>query len=93
MDKSVAVIGGGIAGIEAASALGQLGYNVILFEKESQLGGNVLSWDRLFPTRRPAHEVVSESFEALTTQCAVNTTATVNNIHCLFTLCYFDEIK
>lgn len=81
MDKSVAVIGGGIAGIEAASALGQLGYNVILFEKESQLGGNVLSWDRLFPTRRPAHEVVSESVAALTTQCAVNTSTTVKSIH------------
>jgi heterodisulfide reductase subunit A len=81
MDKSVAVIGGGVAGIETASILGHLGYNVILFEKENQLGGNVLSWDRLFPSRRPAHEVVTESMSALTTRCSVHTSTTVKSIN------------
>jgi len=81
MDKSVAVIGGGVAGIETASILGNLGYNVMLFEKENQLGGNVLSWDRLFPSRRPAHEVVAESMSALHTRCAVHTSTTVKSIN------------
>ena len=79
MDKSVAVIGGGIAGIETASMLSNLGYKVMLFEKETQLGGNVLSWDRLFPTRRPANEVLSESISTLRT-CEVKTATTVKSI-------------
>lgn len=37
--KSVAVLGGGIAGIYAAYRLAQAGYQVVIFEKENQLGG------------------------------------------------------
>lgn len=42
--KKVAVIGGGIAGISSASLLGERGFEVTLFEKESYLGGKVGSW-------------------------------------------------
>jgi predicted NAD/FAD-binding protein len=41
--RSVAVIGGGIAGITAAAKLFQQGYNVTLFEKAEKLGGNLSS--------------------------------------------------
>lgn len=58
MSKTVAVIGGGVAGIESAKYLNNLGYKVLLFEKESTLGGNVLKWDRLFPNQRHAKEVI-----------------------------------
>jgi len=80
MDKSVAVIGGGVAGIETASTLSNLGYNVMLFEKENQLGGNVLAWDRLFPTRRSAQEVISKSMANLNSTCAIHLSTTVNSI-------------
>ncbi len=80
MDKSVAVIGGGVAGIETAATLSNLGYKVMLFEKEKELGGNVLGWDRLFPTRRPAHEVVSNSLATLNSTCEIHTSTTVNSI-------------
>ena len=43
--KRVAVIGGGIAGISAASTLGEKGFTVDLFEKENFLGGKVGSWE------------------------------------------------
>lgn len=43
--KSVAVIGGGIAGISAACNLAERGFGVHLFEKESFLGGKVGSWE------------------------------------------------
>ncbi|MCB9641068.1 MAG: oleate hydratase [Myxococcales bacterium] len=42
--RRVAVIGGGIAGISSASHLAERGYSVVLFEKESYLGGKVGSW-------------------------------------------------
>jgi len=42
-ELSVAVIGGGIAGITAAIKLNKLGYHVTLFEKADQLGGNLSS--------------------------------------------------
>jgi len=43
--KRVAVVGGGIAGISAASTLAQRGFQVDLFEKANFLGGKVGSWE------------------------------------------------
>jgi heterodisulfide reductase subunit A2 len=58
MNKSVVVIGGGIAGMTTAGALSELGFEVVLIEKEDQTGGHVRNWDRLFPSRRPGKEVI-----------------------------------
>jgi len=43
-ERRVAVIGGGVAGISAASALGGRGYRVTLFEANAYLGGKLGSW-------------------------------------------------
>jgi heterodisulfide reductase subunit A2 len=59
MSEKVIIIGGGLAGISAATALSQLGVSVTLLEKENQLGGHVKNWDRLFPTRRKSDEVLA----------------------------------
>lgn len=59
MGKEVAIIGGGVAGLEAANQLATLGYNVIIFEKKGQPGGHAAQWDRLFPNRRHTSEVVN----------------------------------
>jgi isorenieratene synthase len=40
----VAVIGAGIAGLAAATALAERGVRVVLVEREAQLGGRVRSW-------------------------------------------------
>lgn len=58
MSKKVAIIGGGVAGIEAAKKLRDFGYEVSLFEKDAELGGHVAKWDRLFPNQRKAQEVI-----------------------------------
>lgn len=42
--RSVAVIGGGIAGISAAANLSERGFSVDLYERERFLGGKVGSW-------------------------------------------------
>lgn len=59
MEQKVIVIGGGVAGLEAASSLAAFGIKVTLIEKEAQLGGHVGQWDRLFPSRRPAKEITA----------------------------------
>lgn len=42
ISKKIAVIGGGIAGMEAALTAAQRGHKVILYEKNSHLGGQLL---------------------------------------------------
>ncbi len=59
VEKKVIVIGGGVAGMEAASSLAAFGIEVTLIEKEDHLGGHVSQWDRLFPSRRPAKEITA----------------------------------
>ncbi|MEM3699964.1 MAG: hydrogenase iron-sulfur subunit [Candidatus Bathyarchaeia archaeon] len=48
--KSVLVIGGGIAGIQAAEDLAEMGFVVYLIEKEPFLGGLAARAGRFFPT-------------------------------------------
>jgi isorenieratene synthase len=43
-EKTVAVIGGGIAGLAAAATLAERGFRVTLFEKNDYLGGKIGSW-------------------------------------------------
>ncbi len=51
--KPVLVIGGGIAGMTAAVEAAEVGYRVILVEKEAYLGGRVLRMHRYFPKMCP----------------------------------------
>jgi len=44
------VIGGGVAGIQAALDLGDTGYKVYLVEKEPSIGGRMAQIDKTFPT-------------------------------------------
>jgi isorenieratene synthase len=43
-EKSVGIIGGGLAGVSAAIFLAERGFSVKIFEKEKYLGGKVGSW-------------------------------------------------
>ncbi len=59
MKENILIIGGGIAGLEAASQLLKLGYNPIIVEKSDHLGGHVAEWNRLFPDMTPAEDAVA----------------------------------
>lgn len=78
--SKVAVIGGGIAGMEAAACLAAFGLEVDLIEKEKELGGNVRQWDRLFPSRRPAGEITAHLAGKLDGNVKVRTNTTVTGI-------------
>ncbi len=46
MPKKIAVIGSGFAGLSAASYLAKGGYEVTVFEKNSQIGGRARTWEK-----------------------------------------------
>ncbi|MGB9853303.1 MAG: 4Fe-4S binding protein [Candidatus Bathyarchaeales archaeon] len=50
VEKSVLVVGGGIAGIQASLDLANAGLNVILVEKSPSIGGKMAFLDKTFPT-------------------------------------------
>ncbi|UCG69832.1 MAG: FAD-dependent oxidoreductase [Thermoplasmata archaeon] len=50
MSKGVAVIGGGIAGVQAALDLAEQGISVYIVEKSPSLGGKMAQLDKTFPT-------------------------------------------
>ncbi|MBS1151633.1 MAG: phi-Carotenoid synthase [Myxococcaceae bacterium] len=60
--KKVAVIGGGLAGIAAASTLGARGYAVTMLESKHYLGGKLGSWE--VELKPGSKEWVSHGFHA-----------------------------
>ena len=58
MGKEVIIIGGGIAGMQAALSLRERGADPVIVEKERKLGGKLTGWHRLFPTFTPAEDVL-----------------------------------
>ncbi len=58
-EKTIAVIGGGIAGMKAALSLAEKKSNVILIEKENRLGGHTAEWGSLFMTDEKGFELTA----------------------------------
>jgi heterodisulfide reductase subunit A len=54
------VIGGGIAGLKAASDLAGRGIHVLLVELSQQLGGHLNERGKIYPSERAAEELVAE---------------------------------
>lgn len=48
--KEVLIIGGGIAGMQAALDLAEMGIQVHLVEKNPSIGGKMAQLDKTFPT-------------------------------------------
>jgi heterodisulfide reductase subunit A len=48
--RSALVVGGGIAGIQAALSIADAGYKVYLVEREPSIGGHMAQLDKTFPT-------------------------------------------
>lgn len=50
VNRTTLVVGGGIAGIQAALELADTGYPVVLVEREPSIGGHMAQFDKTFPT-------------------------------------------
>ncbi len=50
MSYDVLIIGGGIAGMESAINLGDMGYKVLVVEKSPSIGGKMILLSKVFPT-------------------------------------------
>lgn len=50
MHYDVLVVGSGIAGMESALKLGDMGYSVLVVEKEASVGGRMILLSKVFPT-------------------------------------------
>jgi len=50
IERSALVIGGGVAGIEAALSVAKSGYKTYLVEKKPTIGGVMAQLDKTFPT-------------------------------------------
>ncbi len=49
-EGAVLVLGGGVAGVQAALDLASLGFYVYLVEKKASIGGVMAQLDKTFPT-------------------------------------------
>lgn len=64
-EKSVAVIGAGVAGMKAAISLADKDCEVILIEKESFVGGRVAQWDSLSTTTETGKAMIARLYNDL----------------------------
>ena len=72
VSSHVTIIGGGIAGIEAALSLSNLGYEVTLIELEEELGGHVIHLPVVAPTGKSGKEILTGRLEALQKNKGIN---------------------
>lgn len=64
-EKSVAVIGAGIAGLKAALSLSEKETHVFVIEKEPAVGGWVAKWKDLFMTEETGDSIIKRLYEDL----------------------------
>jgi quinone-modifying oxidoreductase subunit QmoB len=57
VECTVLVVGGGPSGLAAALGAARAGYQVVLVEKQAQLGGWLRTWKRTLPSRAPYREL------------------------------------
>jgi len=50
VNPDIAIIGGGIAGMQASIDIGNSGHKAYLIEKDTTIGGHMLQFDKTFPT-------------------------------------------
>lgn len=64
-ERSVAVIGAGVAGMKSAISLAEKDTHVFLIEKDAQVGGWVAKWKDLFMTKETGDMIVKRLYEDL----------------------------
>ncbi|MHA1263966.1 MAG: FAD-dependent oxidoreductase [Candidatus Helarchaeota archaeon] len=62
--RHVTIIGGGISGLSIAANLSQLGFNVLIIEKKSWVGGHLIYLSNVTPYNKPGKEIIKPYLEA-----------------------------
>jgi len=62
ISRTILVVGGGITGMTAALEAANAGYDVVLVEKEANLGGWAAKFHKLTPVERPYNTLLDSSF-------------------------------
>ncbi len=65
INKTVMVMGAGVAGLTAATEAAASGYDVLLVEREDKLGGKAAGWRKSFPTVAPWTDLEESPVAAL----------------------------
>ena len=77
INKTILVMGGGLAGLTAAKEAAAAGYNIILTEKEETLGGKAVGWRQSFPTKAPWTDLEDNPIHALIAEVEANPKITI----------------
>ncbi|PID76027.1 MAG: heterodisulfide reductase subunit A [Deltaproteobacteria bacterium] len=77
LNKTILVMGGGLAGLTAAKEAALAGYDIVLVEREEQLGGKALGWRKSFPTQAPWTALETNPIESLIAEVVDNPRITV----------------
>ena len=82
MGQKVLILGGGVAGMQTAITLNDLGISSVLVEKEQELGGRVKNYDKTFPHFHSGKELVKELVDRVQKASLVEIKCgtTVNNV-------------
>lgn len=62
------IVGAGIAGLRAALDIADRGFEVVLVEKDSEIGGHVRHWTHMFPNDKSGPEVLTPLIEQIRKQ-------------------------
>ena len=77
INKTILVMGGGLAGLTAAKEAAAAGYEVVLVEKDAKLGGKASGWRQSFPTMAPWTDLEENPIDALIAEVVGNNNITV----------------
>jgi quinone-modifying oxidoreductase subunit QmoB len=77
-NADIMVVGGGLAGLNAANAAATSGQKVTLVEKEAQLGGWATKFKKVFPKRPPYQEPEDTNIQALIAEVENNPNVTIH---------------
>ncbi|MGB3212437.1 MAG: hydrogenase iron-sulfur subunit [Desulforhopalus sp.] len=77
LNRSILVMGGGLAGLTAAKEAADAGYDVVLVEKDNGLGGKAVGWRKSFPTKAPWKDLEENPIQALISAVEGNDKITV----------------
>lgn len=72
LSHNALVIGGGVSGMSAAMALGNMGYEVDLVEKKEKLGGLLNDLNMILPSNEPPERLLNDLVNRLETNPKVN---------------------